>query len=192
MIAYISWKIIDLDFHNITILTSGWVWYDIWINELTYSKISLDTNENMYIYHHITENNQSLFGFISLEEKQIFTNLIKISWVGWKVAMQILSLWIERLIWAIKSEDKKTIQWIKGIWKKMSEKIIIELKDKDFWIQIENNVNNIIDVDLFHSIKSTLTNMWYNPKDIDKTLNELPEWISEASDILPYVIKQLS
>jgi hypothetical protein len=34
--------------------------------------------------------------------------------------------------------------------------------------------------------------MWYNPKDIDKVLNELPEGISGASEVIPYVIKNLS
>jgi Holliday junction resolvasome RuvABC DNA-binding subunit len=33
----------------------------------------------MYIYHHITENNQSLFGFLEKAEKKVFTELIKIS-----------------------------------------------------------------------------------------------------------------
>jgi len=33
----------------------------------------------MYVYHHITEGNQSLFGFIESEEKKIFTELVKIS-----------------------------------------------------------------------------------------------------------------
>jgi len=36
----------------------------------------------MYIYHHITENDQTLFGFVEQEEKQVFRELIKISGVG--------------------------------------------------------------------------------------------------------------
>lgn len=38
----------------------------------------------------------------------------------------------ERLIEAVQSDDSKTIESIKGIGKKMAEKIILELKDKDF------------------------------------------------------------
>ncbi len=196
MIAYLKWKIIELNFNSLTILTDGWVWYDVWINELTYSKLWLESQAGIYIYHHITENYQSLFWFIDIEEKKVFSELIKISGVWWKVAMQILSLWIERLLFAIKWEDNKTIEWVKWIGKKMAEKIILELKDKDFWIVFSDRDNikktNPISLDLHISIKSTLTNMWYNPRDIDRILSDLPEWILNAGEIIPYVIRELS
>lgn len=196
MISYLKWEIIELDFLSTTILTSTWVGYNVWINELTYSKLWIDSVIWLYIYHHITEGNQALFGFIESEEKKVFTELIKISWVWWKVAMQILSLWIERLVVAIQWEDNKTIEWIKWIGKKMAEKIIIELRDKDFWVIVSNSETikkaNTISWDLHTSIKSTLTNMGYNPRDIDRLLWILPEWMDNAWEIIPYVIKELS
>ena len=194
MISYLKWKIIELDFTNASILTSGWVWYSVGINELTYSKLCLESEVEMYIYHNISEWHQALFGFIEPEEKKVFSELIKISWVWGKVAMQILSLWIERLVIAIQDEDNKTIEWIKWIWKKMAEKIVLELRDKDFWIISSDTIKkaNTISWDLHSSIKSTLTNMGYNPRDIDKILLELPEWMNNAGEIIPYVIRELS
>lgn len=196
MISYLQWKIIELDFLSTTILTSSWVGYSVWINELTYSKLWLESDVWIYVYHHITEWHQTLFWFIELEEKKVFTELIKISWVWWKVAMQILSLWIERLVIAIKWEDNKTIEWIKWIWKKMASKIIIELADKDFGVVLSDKETvkkaNTISWDLHTSIKSTLTNMWYNPRDIDRVLSELPEDMKDAGTIIPFVIKELS
>ena len=90
MISYLKWQIIELDFLSATILTSGGVWYSVGINELTYSKLSLDSEVWIYVYHHITEGNQSLFGFVNYEEKKVFTELIKISWVWWKVYANII------------------------------------------------------------------------------------------------------
>lgn len=196
MISYITWKIIDLDFTNMTILTNSWVGYEVLINELTYSKFATMEEVELFIYHYKTENSENLFWFIEKEEKKVFGELIKISWIGWKVAMQILSLWIERLIMAIKWEDNKTIESIKWVGKKMAEKIILELKDKEFAIDFRKTENvlkaNNIDSSLHSSIKSTLTAMWYNPKDIDNVLFNLPEGINETKDIIPYVIKSLS
>jgi Holliday junction resolvasome RuvABC DNA-binding subunit len=110
--------------------------------------------------------------------------------------MQILSLWVSRLLLAISTNDNKTIEWIKWIWKKMAEKIILEMKDKNFWINISSKENvlnaNNLPSDLHNSIKSTLSNMWYNPKDIDRVLSELPEWVNWANEIIPYVIRNLS
>lgn len=196
MISYLKWKVIELDFLSVTILTSGGVWYSVGINELTYSKLWLESEVWIYVYHHITENYESLFGFIEPEDKKVFTELIKISWIWWKVAMQILSLWVERLVVAINSEDNKTIEWIKWIWKKMAEKIILELKDKNFGINLSNRdtikKTNTIGPDLHTSIKSTLTNMWYNPRDIDLLLLDLPEEMTNAWEIIPYVIRKMS
>lgn len=196
MISFINWKIIDLDFTNLTILTNSWVGYELWINELIYSKLALEEEVSMFVYHQKTENSEALFGFIEKEEKKVFNELIKISWIWWKVAMQILSLWVSRLLLAISTNDNKTIEWIKWIWKKMAEKIILEMKDKNFWINISSKENvlnaNNLPSDLHNSIKSTLSNMWYNPKDIDRVLSELPEWVNWANEIIPYVIRNLS
>ena len=92
MIGYITGKILDISDTSILILPESGVGYEISINELTFSKLVLREETSLYIYHHITENNQSLFGFETLEEKKLFTELLKISGVGGKVALQILLL----------------------------------------------------------------------------------------------------
>ncbi len=195
MISYITGKIIDLEFNSVSILTSWGVAYEVWINELIYSNIWLHEEVWMYIYHNITENNQTLFGFLEKNEKKVFSEIIKISGIWWKHAMQILSLWLERLTIAISNQDNKTLEWIKWVWKKMAEKIILELKDKDLGVSINKDTvikANNINPELQSSIKSTLTNMWYNPRDIDKVLSKLPEDLKDAWEIIPYVIKSLS
>ncbi len=194
MISYITWKIIDIDTNSVVILTNSGVWYEIVINEITYSKIySLEETE-LFLHHQISENFESLFGFVELNEKKVFRELIKISGIGWKVAIQILSLWVDRLINAVNSDDNKTIESIKWVWKKMAEKIILELKWKDLWVELTPSLenNNFLDPELSDSIKSTLTNMWYNLKEVEKLLNNLPEDYKDASLIIPFIIGELS
>lgn len=196
MISYIKWKIIDLEFNSVTILTNSWVGYELGINELIYSKLSLEEETELFVYHHKTENSENLFAFTNKTEKKLFSELIKISWIWGKVAMQILSLWVDLLISSAKLGDNKTIESIKWIWKKMAEKIIIELRDKDFDYELvvrnSSKKTIFIEEDLFSSIKSTLTNMWYNQKDVENILRELPEDLTDAGTILPYAIKHLS
>jgi len=198
MIAYISGEIIELEANKIVILTSGGVWFEVWISEITFSELSLNIEKSFYIYHHITEGNQSLFGFLEKSEKDIFTELIKISWIGWKVAIQILWLWVNTLSSAIKNEDKKMIESIKWIWKKMAEKIILELKDKDFILQSSNSVSpkgreikHNLEKNLEIDIISTLVNMWYQKSAIQTALTKIPEELQTMEEILPAVIKEL-
>jgi len=196
MISYIKWKIIELDFNYLTILTASGLGYELGINELIYSKITKEEEIELFVYHHKTENSEALFWFIESREKKVFTELVKISWIWGKVAMQILSLWVDRLLTATKSEDNKTIESIKWVGKKMAEKIILEFRDKDFWLEIllqkntEKKSSNL-DENLLSSIKSTLTNMWYNPKDVENILQDLPAEMNDIWTIISYVVKNI-
>ena len=198
MIGYLEGKIIDLSMQEAIILTWWGVWYTVLINDVIYSRIALEETVHFHIYHHRTENSESLFGFLDKADKDVFTELIKISWVGWKVAMLILSLWVEKLIWAVQMADNKTIEWIKWIWKKMAEKIILELKDKDFIVNA--NISSLseqkqpirLPISVSADIKNTLVNMWYQASDVDVVLSKLPDDMEDIWSILPYCIRELS
>ena len=152
------------------------------------------------MYHHITEGAQSLFGFTTIQEKQLFTELIKISGVGGKVALQILSLGKHRLIEAVQNDDKKTIESIKGIGKKMAEKIVLELKDKAFVTShvgesTENTTaaqQTILPATFLENITGTLQNMGYQSRDIERVLTQVPAHYSSVEEVLPFMIRELS
>lgn len=198
MISYLSWEIIDIEPNKIILLTSWGIWYDIWISDINFLDLSLNIKKSFYIYHHITEGNQSLFGFLEKSEKQLFEELIKISWVWWKVAIQILSLWEDALISAIKNEDKKLIESIKWVGKKMVEKIILELRDKDF-IKSSHNIKypewkwqiHKIEKSLEQDIVSTLTNMWYDKRVIELAISKIPSDLNTMEEIIPALIKKI-
>lgn len=191
MISYLYGQIIELNFNSITIMTTGGVWYEVWISELSYASLSLEQTIEMPIYHHITEGHQALFWFLDSSEKAIFTELIKISGIGGKVAMQMLSLGASRLVGAIESADNKTIEWIKGIGKKMAEKVVLELKDKQFSIAGTTETGSKPVSSDFADVLATLVNMWYDRNNVEKMLSDLPEGMSWIGEIIPYVIKNI-
>ena len=200
MIGYISGKILEITDSSILIVTSSWLGYELGINEITFASLATKEQTELYVYHHITENNQALFGFETLEEKKLFTQLLKISGVGGKVALQILSLGKHRLIDAIKTDDKASIESIKGIGKKMAEKIILELKDKDFiqshiWEEHtgENTSTQIhLPVNTKENIINTLQAMGYQNRDIQRVLQTLPAEYTQIEEILTFMIRELS
>jgi holliday junction DNA helicase RuvA len=199
MIAIIQWKITSLDFTSVTLLPNSGVGYEVNINELTYSKIALDEEIQLFIYHSISEGFQSLYGFLTLDEKKVFTELVKISWVGWKVALQLLSAWSDRLLEAVQNEDKKFLLDIKWIGQKMAEKILLELRDKDMVkVHLPKKSENTsalwrkLERSIFDQIKSSLVNMWYKEYDVDRELKDVPLWYETIDQILPYIIKKLS
>ena len=200
MIGYISGKILEVSDTNVLVLTDSGVGYEIGINEISFATLATREEAELYVYHHITEWAQSLFWFTTLEERQLFTELIKISGVGWKVALQILSLWKHRLIEAVQNDDKKTIESIKWIGKKMAEKIVLELKDKDFvkshvsqWNESKVGSEQIsFPATLLENITGTLQNMGYQTRDIERVLTQVPAHYSSVEEVLPFMIKELS
>ncbi len=105
--------------------------------EITMSSYALKCLEDMqeevkiHTYFQVRDDGVSLFGFYTLDEKEMFLNLISVSGVGPKGAITILSnVSYGDLEVVISSQDLKTLSSIKGIGKKTAERLIIELKDK--------------------------------------------------------------
>jgi Holliday junction DNA helicase RuvA len=85
----------------------------------------------LLIYHHMTELSQTLFGFATDEERQMFRQLLGVSGIGPKTAISALSgLSVRELKSALATGDVKRISSISGIGKKTAERVIVELKDK--------------------------------------------------------------
>lgn len=85
----------------------------------------------VYTYMAVREDDVSLFGFSTKEEKQLFLKLTQVSGIGPKMALSILSgLPISQLINAIIRQDLHSLSSIKGLGKKTAERLCLELKDK--------------------------------------------------------------
>lgn len=80
---------------------------------------------------HLREDQLTLFGFITGQEKEIFQKLIAVSGVGPKMALTILSgIPTTELTQAIMSRNTSRLQLIPGVGRKTAERITVELKDK--------------------------------------------------------------
>lgn len=77
------------------------------------------------------EDSQDMYGFLSKNGRMLFNTLIKISGIGAKTALLMLSnLTVDELCDAVRNEDSKSLSKIPSIGKKTAEKIIFELRDK--------------------------------------------------------------
>lgn len=106
--------------------------YEVFISLQTYSTLpGGGAPVKLFIHHHFREDNQTLFGFASADEKSLFRELIAVSGVGPNTALGMLSsMSPQDLRLAIMSENVRAVQAIKGIGAKTAQRIILELKDK--------------------------------------------------------------
>ncbi|ADL08136.1 Holliday junction branch migration protein RuvA [Thermosediminibacter oceani] len=132
MLDYIRGRLRDIG-PNFAILDVAGLGFRCFISLNTYNKIKLLKNSKVLLFTclHVKEEGAELFGFSELHEREAFILLNKVSGVGPRVALSILS-WLEpkRLKSVIMSEDVKTLTSVPGIGNKTAQKIIFELKDK--------------------------------------------------------------
>ena len=131
MFAYLRGKLAYKNNENV-VLDVGGVGYSLLIPYSTYQLLpDIDQEVKLYTYMAVREDNVSLFGFFSSEEKRIFEQLISVSGIGPKLAVGILSdITPADFSLAVITDDVNRLTKISGIGKKTAQRIIIELKDK--------------------------------------------------------------
>ena len=131
MIAYIRGLLVEKEPTRAIVEASG-VGYEMLISLSTYDRLPKTGSEvKLLAYHSIREDDETLYGFFTAAERELFTRLTAVSGVGPKIALAILSGGsIGEISLAIASGNAKRLSSIKGVGKKTAEKICIELKDK--------------------------------------------------------------
>ena len=86
--------------------------------------------QKIYVHHDVKETSQTFYGFISVNERELFRKLITLNGIGPKVALSLLSIGEEKLVNAILTENVVELSNIKGVSDKVAQKVILELKTK--------------------------------------------------------------
>lgn len=131
MIAHIRGKLLTRQ-PSQAIVEAGGVGYDIAISVTTFTALPPEGSEiSLHIHTQVREDTLALYGFLTRDEKRVFERLITVSGVGPKLAITILSgLPAERLVSALRGQDHAMLTRIPGVGKKLSERLVVELKDK--------------------------------------------------------------
>ena len=134
MYSYVKGQIAEINTDGLVIETNG-IGYDIQMGNTLINQLGAIGEEvKCYVYFHITQDRQQLFGFPSKEYKQLFEKLITVSGVGPKAGLALLEEFRPTdLALTIVREDSDLIvkrMKGKGVGKKTAERIILELKDK--------------------------------------------------------------
>jgi len=135
MYAYIAGKLASKligKTSNSVVIDCNGVGYELKVSTATLASIG-QTGETakLFTYLQVKEDILGLYGFITMEEKNMFIKCISISGVGPKVGLNILSgMTPAELAIALVAEDVKSITRIPGIGKRTAERLILELKEK--------------------------------------------------------------
>lgn len=112
------------------VIECGGIGYRFLISLKTYGEIPASGVVKLFAHLHVQEDDQRLYGFAGREERQMFRLLRMVSGIGPTTAINILSgMSPEKLRAAIVGEDTAALKAVKGIGRKLADRIVVELKD---------------------------------------------------------------
>ncbi|HDL85078.1 MAG TPA: Holliday junction branch migration protein RuvA [Candidatus Acetothermia bacterium] len=130
MIDAITGRIVRLGEDHIVIETAG-IAYRVFCPASAIHTYHLGEEGLIYTHLVVRDDALSLFGFPSLEEREIFRRLLPVGQVGPRLALQIISLFSpDEFILAVSAGDVDKLTQVKGIGRKTAQRILVELRDK--------------------------------------------------------------
>lgn len=157
------------------------VGYEVQSPMTTFYKLpALGASTVLHIHFSVSENAQQLFGFYDKQERELFRTLIKVSGVGPKMAVAILSgMEAESFVRCVMDDNVAALVKVPGVGKKTAERLVIELRDKlkNWQLQAQpltemeaatpqaHNTNNMLE-----EAESALVSLGYKPVEAAKVV----------------------
>ncbi|HEV3317271.1 MAG TPA: Holliday junction branch migration protein RuvA [Candidatus Angelobacter sp.] len=183
MIAHLRGKLISKHPNQAVVEAAG-VGYEVNITIPTFSGLpNLGSEVALFVHTHVREDALSLFGFLRLEEKQLFEKLLSVSGIGPKLAITILSgMATDAMVASIKGNNVPALTRIPGIGKKTAERMVLELRDKLDSFGATQTVAAASPVE--DDVISALANLGYQRALVEKAMVRLEKTAGESFDSL--------
>jgi Holliday junction DNA helicase RuvA len=136
----------------------------------------LTVGDKIFLHTHliVRENDLSLYGFESAEDRKLFVTLLGVDGVGPKVALSVLStLTIDAIQRAIFSDEPDLLSRVPGVGKKTAQKIALYLKDRLKPADALSRVASMSDVD--GEVLAALTALGYSVVEAQSAIQSIPK-----------------
>jgi holliday junction DNA helicase RuvA len=187
MIAKIKGKIAYLRDHYAVVDVAG-VGYKIFITDFAMGKMAGLEEVELFTYTHVREDILALYGFLTLDELEMFELLISISGIGPKAGLGILTIADPKTIrTAIVTEDSSILTRVSGVGKKTAERVILELKNKIAELPGDDQGMARADSEAIEALVS----LGYSGAQAREALKTVPESVKDVSERVRTALKGL-
>lgn len=187
MIAHLKGKIEYLK-NNYAVVDVSGVGYKVYLSAYTFGHIAGKSEISLFIHTYVREDTLALYGFLNMEELEMFELLISISGIGPKAATSILSIATPKTIkTAILNEDPSILTKVSGIGKKTAERVILELQNKVADISTGDKEEATVDVDAIEA----LIMMGYTNTEARDALKNIPLDVKDVGQRVKMALRSL-
>ncbi len=149
-----------------------------------YNLPALGEKVSLVTHFVVREDAQQLFGFLTQKERSAFRELIRISGVGPKLALSVLSgLSVDDLASCIALQDAGRLTRVPGIGKKTAERLLLELKGKLADALPQAGTAGQVSASVANDALNALLALGYSDKEALPALKQLPEGLSLEDSI---------
>ena len=149
--------------------------------------LSLNKEMTIYTYQNVREDEISLYGFLSLQEYDLFIKLISVKGLGPKIASNILSrASVDAIVAAIETGDIDFIRRMPGIGNKTASQIILDLKGK----LVESETEGVSEA--LNDVSDALKQLGYKPSEIKPVMKKLANEKGSTDELIRKALAMLA
>jgi holliday junction DNA helicase RuvA len=167
---------------DMVVLDVQGVGYGLYVSAEDYGRLIIDESATLSVYEHIREQAHDLFGFLSRDTQNLFEQLLGVTGVGPKMALNVLSTGSTTEVrTAIAAGDLKFIQRASGVGKRVAERVVVELKDKVGLSSVDLASTGLLQSDdslLKDEAAQALVSLGYSPADAAGALQDIDTALS--------------
>ena len=197
MIGRITGILVERQAPELLIDVQG-VGYEVQVSLTTFFELPAP-GEAVVLHTHfvVREDAQQLYGFADQTERELFRHLIKVSGVGPKLALAILSgMNAPEFVRRVQANDVATLVRLPGVGKKTAERLIVEMRDrlKDFAVGSSPTPSRSPERDLSDNIQeaeSALVALGYKPQEAARMVNAVATEGQSSQELIRLALKSM-
>ena len=169
----------------------GGLGYEVIVSPRTFGELEPTTKAFLYVHHHIREDDQTLYGFLTRDERATFKTLIATHGVGPAMAMAILATYPpSALVDVVANGDVGALKAIPGVGPKTAQRLLVELRDRLSVPVVDTDVGQGSGGSTVGAVREALAGLGYGADEIRDAVRELPG-DSDAATMLRDALKAL-
>jgi Holliday junction DNA helicase RuvA len=190
MIGSLRGQVLERDIAGSVLIEVGGVGYVVNVSARALAELEPSTPAFLYVHHHIREDSQQLFGFLTRDERSTFQTLIATHGVGPALAMAIIATHPPgALVDIVADGDIASLTLVPGVGKKTAERLLVELKSR-LHVPVLEGAGGPGGSSTMADVREALSNLGYGEAEIREALRELPPG-DDAASLLRDALKSL-
>jgi Holliday junction DNA helicase RuvA len=179
MIGSLRGEVLERSNDGTVLIDVGGVGYEVTVSPRAFGELEPTTAAFLYIHHHIREDDQTLYGFLTRDERSTFKTLIATHGVGPALALAILATYPPAaLVDVVANGDVGALKAVPGVGPKTAQRLLVELRDRLSVPVLDTDLNAVsagaAATSTVGAVREALAGLGYGADEIRDAVRELP------------------